>query len=168
MFKGIYPRAFLGWVTSAILALVMACQSSSHQDAANRIQLSPANINLIFVVSQDLAHNSGDINTTTANLNPRGLQQAMGLATYLQSTLLNNANVTGIYALEPATHLQATSEYQDLPDMVPLEIAEQFAMINQFSINAPADTTPTLYRDYSYPINVCYTPASLPTGVDIP
>ncbi|HEX7507335.1 MAG TPA: hypothetical protein VF550_11230 [Polyangia bacterium] len=168
MFKGIYPRSFQGWVASAILLLAMGCQSSSHQGTANRIQLSPANINLIFVVSQDLAHNSGDINTTTANLNPRGLNQAMGLATYLQSTLLNNANVTGIYALEPATHLQATSEYQDLPDMVPLEIAEQFAMINQFSINAPAGTTPTFYRDYSYPINVCYTPASLPTGVDIP
>jgi len=68
------------------------------------------------VVSEDLAYQSpGDVNPTTANLTSQGLQRALLMASFLQRNVLGMMNVTGIYALEPMTHLQTTSNY---PDMV--------------------------------------------------
>ncbi len=46
------------------------------------------------------------------------------MGSYLQKKVLGNQNVTGIYALEPMTHLQTANNY---PDMVALETVQQFA-----------------------------------------
>jgi hypothetical protein len=120
--------------------------------------LSPTDMNLIFVVTPDLEHNAGDINPGTTNLTNQGLQRALKLATYLHTNLLNSANVNGIYALEPATRMQG-----GYPDMVPLEIVEQFAMLNEYSENAPQALVAN-----SFPVNVSYSLASVPKTAATP
>ena len=73
----------------------------------NVAPLSADNINLIFVVSEDLAYQdqaSGDLNPSTANLTNKGLQRALLMASFLQQVVLGTNNVTSIYALEPMTH----------------------------------------------------------------
>src|ERR1019366_3147618 len=97
------------WLPFLALAMTLlaGCGSSS---------LSANNLNLIFVVSEDLPYQaSGDINPSTANLTNQGLQRSLLMATFLQQTVLGTNNVTGIYALEPMTHLQTANNY---PDMV--------------------------------------------------
>ncbi len=135
--------------------------------SVNPIALSSDNINLIFVVSEDLAYQaSGDVNPLTANLTNQGLQRSLLLAPFLQQNVLGGENVTGIYALEPATHLQTTATGY-YPDMVALETVQQFALLNQI----------TMYTDplgdnqntgYSYPLNISYAPGSVPGGVVTP
>jgi hypothetical protein len=101
--------------------------------------LSAGNLNLIFVVSEDLAYQaSGDVNPKTANLTNQGLQRSLLMATFLQQQVLGTQNVTGIYALEPMTHLQTASNY---PDMAAPETIQQFAMLNQITLSAPIHTT---------------------------
>ena len=105
------------------LTLLAGCggSSSSPQSSAppTPAALSASNVNLIFVVSEDLAYQApGDINSSTANLTNQGLQQALMMAGYLQQKVLGMQNVTEIYALEPMTHLQTANKY---PDMVALE-----------------------------------------------
>ncbi|MGD0547439.1 MAG: hypothetical protein ABR991_06375 [Terracidiphilus sp.] len=126
--------------------------------------LALGNINLIFVVSDDLDYQaSEDVDLKTANLTAQGLQRTLLMASYLQQNALGNNNVTGIYALEPMTHMQTTSGY---PDMAALEMVQQFAMLNQF----------TMYSDLqldnptpgSFPINVSYALGSVPGGVAMP
>jgi uncharacterized lipoprotein YajG len=47
--------------------------------------LNEANINVIFVVSEDLTNNAtGDISPTTANLTSQGLERALLMAPFLQ------------------------------------------------------------------------------------
>jgi len=123
--------------------------------------LSADNINLIFVVSEDLAYQaSGDVNPITANLTNQGLQRSLLMAPFLQQIVLGGQNVTGIYALEPMTHPQTTSNY---PDMVALETIQQFAMLNQIALpNATDGLTQTTAS--SFPLNVSYAITFVPTS----
>src|ERR1035438_8865008 len=114
------------------LTLLAGCGSSGQPTPA---PLSAGNLNLIFVVSEDLAyHASGDVNPKTANLTNQGLQRSLLMATFLQQHVLGTKNVTGIYALEPMTHLQTASNY---PDMAAPETIQQFALLNQITLSAP-------------------------------
>ncbi len=127
--------------------------------------LSSANVNLIFVVSEDLAYQaSGDMNPKTANLTNQGLQRSLLMATFLKQQVLGAKNVTGIYALTPMTHLQTTNNY---PDMVALETVQQFAMLNQITISSDlAGGTP--YTGQNYPLNASYASMQVPDGVVTP
>ncbi len=127
--------------------------------------LSAANVNLIFVVSEDLAYQApGDVNPRTANLTNRGLQRSLLMATFLKQQVLGAKNVTGIYALTPMTHLQTTNNY---PDMVALETVQQFAMLNQITISSDlAGGTP--YTGQNYPLNASYASMHIPDGVAMP
>src|SRR5664279_3920911 len=93
------------------LTLLAGCGSSQPAPTAPA-PLSAGNVNLIFVVSEDLAyHASGDVNPKTANLTNQGLQRSLLMATFLQQQVLGTQNVTGIYALEPMTHLQTANAH---------------------------------------------------------
>ena len=155
------------------LTLVAGCGSSPSAPASNPASnpasqisnpapLSAANVNLVFVASEDLAHSAaGDINPSTANLTSQGLQRSLGMATFLQQDVLGMQNVAQIYALEPMTHLQTANNY---PDMVGLETVQQFAMLNQ--VNMSSDLSGgTPYLGQSFPINVSYAAVPLPNGV---
>ena len=141
-----------------VLTLLAGCGGGSGDPPGATASLSADNINLIFVVSPDLAYNApGDINTSTANLTSQGLQRSLLMAPFLQQNVLGGENVTSIYALEPMTHLQTTGNY---PDMVALETIQQFAMLNQISLSdVPAN---------SYPIFASYSPLSVPAEVATP
>ena len=129
--------------------------------------LSAANVNLIFVVSGDLTYQAaGDVNPQTANLTDQGLYRSLLMAPYLQQNVLGTHNVTGIYALEPMTHLQTASNY---PDMAALETIQQFALLNHITISSePNGETPL--PGNSFPLNASYAPAPvpLPSGVAKP
>ncbi len=128
----------------------------------NPAPLSAANINLIFVISEDLTDNTaGDVNPTTANLTNQGLQRTLLMAPFLRQNILGNQNVTSIYALEPMTHLQTANDY---PDLVPLESIEQFAMLNQFSLSDGTENSTA----NSYPIFASYAAGVIPAGVAPP
>src|ERR1035438_2805576 len=143
------------------LTLLAGCGSSSSQPTP--APLSAGNLNLIFVVSEDLAYQaSGDVNPTTANLTNQGLQRSLLMATFLQQQVLETQNVTGIYALEPMTHLQTANNY---PDMAALETIQQFAMLNRITLS---DAGQTPYTGNSYPINVSYAPDQVISGVATP
>ena len=99
---------------------------------ANPPALSGANVNLIFVVSEDLAYQApGDVSPTTGNLTSQGLARSLSMGTFLKTNVLGSANVTGIYALEPMTHLQTASA---LPDMAAMGTIQQFAVMNQITL----------------------------------
>ncbi|MGD0415037.1 MAG: hypothetical protein ABSA80_06765 [Terriglobales bacterium] len=119
--------------------------------------LSAANINLIFVVSEDLnyqASGNGDLNQSTGNLTNQGLQRSLLMAPFLQKNVLGGNNVTGIYALAPMTHLQTANQY---PDMVALETIQQFALLNKITL--PNDQVGTTqYTANSFPLNAGYGP----------
>ena len=144
------------------LTLLAGCGSSSSQPTP--APLSAGNLNLIFVVSEDLAyHATGDVNPTTANLTNQGLQRSLLMATFLQQQVLGTQNVTGIYALEPMTHLQTANNY---PDMAALETIQQFAMLNQTSASYQGSGPVTAN---SYPIFASYSlEAALPDDVAPP
>ncbi len=140
---------------SAILAgfTLVACGGGSSAT------LSARNINLIFVVSPDLANDPlGDVNSTTANLSDQGLQRSLLMGTYLKQQLLGTNNVTGISVLEPMTHLQTVNNY---PDMAAIWFVQQFALLNQITIEG---TTAN-----SYTLGTAYGGAGdVPTGVVMP
>jgi len=126
--------------------------------------LTAADINLIFVVSSDLAFQAtGDVNPQTASLTSQGLNRSLLMAPYLQQSVLGSENVTAIYALEPMTHLQTTNNY---PDMAALETIQQFALLNQITLTGDAVSL----QANSFPLNASYAPApvSLPRGVATP
>jgi len=154
---------------SLALTLLAGCGGSSfspHSSAPpTPAPLSPDQINLIFVVSEDLAYQaSGDINPNTANLTSQGLQRSLLTSAYLQQKVLGMQNVTGIYALEPMTHLQTGDNY---PDMVGLETIQQFAMLNQVTLSSdPYGGKPL--AGHSYPIHASYASGPLPEGVAQP
>jgi len=149
------------------IALALAgCGGSSFSppssEPATPASLSADNFNLIFVASEDLAYQaSGDINPNTANLTNQGLQRSLMMATFLQQKVLGMQNVTGIYALEPMTHLQTANNY---PDMVGLESIQQFAMLNQVTLSSDQSYGSPLAA-HSYPINASYADGPLPAGV---
>jgi hypothetical protein len=129
--------------------------------------LSAANVNLVFVVSDDLAYQApGDVNEQTANLTSQGLNRSLLMAAYLQKDVLGQENVTGIYALEPMTHLQTAANY---PDMAALETIQQFALLNQITISSDASGGTPLPGN-SFPLNASYAPSPvpLPAGVATP
>jgi hypothetical protein len=141
------------------LTLLAGCSSSGPPTPA---PLSAGNLNLIFVVSEDLAyHATGDVNPKTANLTNQGLQRSLLMATFLEQQVLAGENVTAIYALEPMTHLQTMNNY---PDMAAPETIQQFALLNQITLSS--DGSP--YTGQSYPLNASYSSGSIPSGVAVP
>jgi hypothetical protein len=144
------------------LTLLAGCGGSSGPNAPSATAaLSARNLNLIFVVSEDLAYQGpGDLNQTTANLTDQGLQRSLMMATFLRRHVLGKKNVTAVYALEPMTHLQTANKY---PDMAAYGTIQQFALLNQVTLTAEGVT----YTANSYPINVSYGSA-VPTGVATP
>jgi len=151
------------------LALVAGCggtSAASEGAGYTRAPLSGDNLNLIFVVSEDLAYRApGDINPSTANLTDRGLQRSLRMARFLRRQVLGKKNVTGIYVLEPMTHLQTASNY---PDMVALETIEQFALLNHITLSSTPTPQYIPYTGNSYPLNASYAPGSVPSGVAPP
>jgi hypothetical protein len=125
--------------------------------------LNANNVNLVFVVSEDLSYNAfGDVNPNTANLTDRGLRRALLMGPFLKEAVLGGNNVAGIYALEPMTHLQTADNY---PDMVPLETVEQFAMLNQISV--PYQGSPGPIAN-SFTIFSSYAEGAVPNDVAAP
>lgn len=146
-----------------LIAFVPGCL---HDCSKTTDSLSADNINLIFVVSSDLAHNcEGDVSPDTANLTNQGLQRALSMATYLKAKVLGNENVTSIYALAPMTHLQTANNY---PDMNAIGSIQQFALLNQHTISIPPAVGYSSYTAYSYPIKAAYAEGSVPDGVMVP
>jgi hypothetical protein len=146
-----------------ILVLLLAgCRGSSGPDAsANPPPLSARNLNLIFVVSEDLAfHASGDVDPDTANLTNQGLQRSLKIATFMRRRVLGGKNVTGVYALEPMTHLQTASDH---PDIAALETIQQFALLNKITVTGAGQTS----TGNSFPINASYA-SPVPSGVATP
>jgi hypothetical protein len=145
-------------VLMLVFTLLAGCGGSPQPDP-----LSAKNLNLIFVVSEDLNYNApGDINPTTANLTTKGLRRSLSMGTFLKRQVLGGNNVTGIYAIEPMTHLQTANDY---PDMVGLEAIQQFALLNE--VSAFAGNNPPYTAD-SYPIFTSYAANSVPAGVAPP
>jgi hypothetical protein len=140
--------------------------SSSNNAPPTPALLSADNLNLIFVVSPDLAYAApGDINPDTANLTNQGLQRSLLMATYLRQQVLGTNNVTGIYALEPMTHLQTANNY---PDMAAIGYIQQFAVLNQITLTGKGGPGSPAYTANSYPLNVSYASGPVPSGVATP
>lgn len=147
-----------------ICALFTGC-SSSQSPVPNPSPLLASDINLIFVVSEDLDHSGqGDVNPITATLTDQGLQRSLAMATFLQKSVLGGNNVTAIYALEPTTHLQTANNY---PDMNALMAVQQFALLNRITLSSDLTGT-SPYTGQNYPINVSYAPGAVPGGVAVP
>jgi hypothetical protein len=148
-----------------VLAPLAGCGAPSSPAAPDPAPLAAGNINLIFVVSEDLSNNeSGDINPVTANLTSKGLQRTLFMGSYLQQQVLGNENVTGIYALEPMTHLQTANNF---PDLVALETVQQFAMLNLVTLDeSPAGSS--LYTGNSFPIDTGYAQGQVIQNVAAP
>ena len=63
---------------SLVLALTLLAGCGGSNAPPTPASLNPANLNLIFVVSEDLAYQApGDVNPTTANLTNQGLQLSL-------------------------------------------------------------------------------------------
>jgi hypothetical protein len=153
------------WSLFVILALTLLAGCGGGSGSSQNSALSADNVNLIFVVSPDLAYNTpGDIQPDTANLTSQGLNRSLQMATFLKQQVLGTNNVTGIYTLAPMTHLQTANNY---PDMAAIWFIQQFALLNQVTLydDASKDT----YTANCFPINVSYAEGSLPTpGVATP
>ena len=156
----------LSLVLGATLTLLTGCGGSSQPPAPQPpAPLSSANLNLVFVASEDLAYQaSGDINARTANLTNQGLQRSLSMATFLQQKVLGGQNVSQIYALEPTTHPQTANKY---PDMVGVETIQQFAMLSQVTLSSN-QSGGALLAGHSFPINASYADVPLPDGVATP
>jgi hypothetical protein len=148
----------------AFMLLAGCGGSSSSAPAPDPAPLSANNINLIFVVSEDLAfHTDGDINQDTANLTSRGLARSLKMASFLRQRVLGMKNVTRVYALEPMTHLQ-----NSYPDLVSAETVQQFALLNQVTLSSAKPPQLIPYTGNSYPLNTSYADGSVPPGVATP
>jgi len=79
-------------LTAVFLLLFCGCGGTGNGSTPAPLTpapLSAANINLIFVVSEDLNNNaSGDVNLTTANLTNQGLQRTLLMAPFLEQNVL--------------------------------------------------------------------------------
>jgi hypothetical protein len=135
-----------------VLALTLLAGCGGDSSPQSTAQLNADNINLIFVVSPDLANDPlGDINPITANLSNKGLQRSLLMATYLKQHMLGTNNVTGIHVLEPMTHLQTENKY---PDMAAIGFIQQFALLNQVTIQGTTANSYPLYAAYGGPGDV--------------
>lgn len=149
-----------------IFMLFAGCTSTPAAPVAAAASLRPENLNLIFVVSPDLAFNApGDVNPDTANLSNQGLQRSLLMATYLKQQVLGGKNVNRIYALAPMTHLQTANKY---PDMAALGYIQQFSMLNQVSLTGLGGYNSPLITANGYPIHASYGAGPLPAGVAAP
>jgi hypothetical protein len=159
------------WSLFLILTLTLLAGCAGCSGSNTTAALSADNLNLIFVVSPDLAYNTpGDIQPDTANLTSQGLNRSLQMATYLKQQVLGGNNVTAIYALSPMTHLQTTPTYSDIPDMTAIGFIQQFALLNQITLTV-TPTSPYTYTSYTannYTINTSYASGSVPPGVAIP
>jgi hypothetical protein len=147
-----------------VLLMLTGCGGASAPDPTPPTPppLSASNLNLIFVVSEDLAfHAPGDVSAKTANLTSKGLQRALGMATFLQRQVLGSNNVTGVYTLAPMTHLQTSGNY---PDMASLETIQQFALRNKIILTDVRHGLGTVTGN-SFPLNASYGAGPVPSGV---
>jgi hypothetical protein len=113
-------------------------------------QQQSAQINLIFVVSEDLAYqSSGDVNPYTANLTSQGFERSLLTATFLHQ-LVGGTRVNGIYVLTPMTHLQTASSY---PDIAAAETVQQFALLTQVTMSTIYPGYGSPYTTTGYPLN---------------
>jgi hypothetical protein len=152
---------------SVILALTLLASCGGDPSPNSTAPLSANNLNLVFVASPDLVYQApGDINPSTANLTDQGLQRSLLMATYLKQQVLGTKNVTGIYTLEPMTHLQTTPTYADIPDMTAVGFIQQFALLNQITL--PINSTGSTYTANSFPLYAAYATGSVPSGVVTP
>lgn len=164
--RGSLTGASLFLITLGLMLLPGCGVSPSNPpsaEPATPVPLSSANVNLIFVTSEDLTYQaSGDVNPATANLTNQGLQRSLSMATFLQQKVLGSQNATAMYAVEPITHPQTANHY---PDMVGLETIQQFAMLNQTTLSVPIASPVTAN---SFPVNMSYSSAPLPDNVHEP
>lgn len=146
------------------LSLFAGCRGGTNPSSIP--PLSDQNLNLIFVVSPDLAYQSpGDVNPSTANLSNQGLQRSLLMATYLKDQVLRGKNVNRIYALAPMTHLQTANNY---PDMAAIGYIQQFAMLNQIALTGIGGYGSPYTTSSSYPLGVSYATGPVPAGVALP
>jgi hypothetical protein len=156
----------VAWSLFLIIALlpIAGCGPVANTPVSNPAPLSAGNLNLIFVVSPDLDYQApGDVNPSTANLTNQGLQRSLLMASFLQQKVLGTKNVSGVYAVEPMTHLQTANKY---PDMASLEAIQQFALLNQITLGDALGGT--FSTGNNYPINASYAPGPVPGGVAAP
>ena len=146
-----------------VLTLLVACGGDGTSDYHSA--LNADNVNLVFVVTPDLANSDeGDIDPDTANLTSQGLQRSLMMATYLKAQVLGGNNVSKIYTISPMSHLQTANEY---PDMAAIGFIQQFAMLNQTT--GGVDGEGTTFTANNFPINVSYaSEAGVPDGVATP
>ena len=145
------PLAQLPQAVALALALLLPACRSEPAPAGVAGALSPDDINLVFVVSPDLAYQTaGDVSAATGHLTPQGLQRSLQLAGFLKHQVLGDRNVTRISALQPMTHPQTASGY---PDLTPLTYIQQFAMLNETWLTSTGGYNSPLYLGYSSPIN---------------
>ena len=161
-----FTKFCLVFLMGMLIFSLSGCGGDSSGAPPTPAPLSADNINLIFVVSPDLAYNApGDINPSTANLTNQGLQRSLLMATYLKQQVLGTKNVTGIYALEPMTHLQTANNY---PDMAAIGYIQQFALLNQITLTGAGGAGSPLLTANSYPLNASYASGAVPSGVAPP
>ena len=80
------------WCVALLLAVRMVGCGGSATAPPTPAPLCAGNLNLIFVVSEDLTYQaSGDVNPKTANLTNQGLQRSLLMATFLQQQVTGNA-----------------------------------------------------------------------------
>lgn len=156
------------WRRSIVaLTLLAGCAGGASRDPSdhNPPSLNPGDVNLIFVVSEDVAfHAPGDLDPGTANLTAQGLQRTLLLGTFLRERVLAGNDASRIYAVAPTTHLQTA---QQLPDMVPLETIEHFAVLNRITLSSDL-VGGSPYTGQNSPIRASYGPGSVPPGVAVP
>ena len=149
------------WVLAVTSLPFIGCAGSTHV-TPQPAPLSADKVNLVFVVSEDLAyHAPGDVDPNTANLTNQGLERSLLMGADLRQQVLGGADVTAIYGLEAMTHLQAPGQY---PDVNGLETIEQFAMLSQITIPDQGE----LVTANSFPIYDSYASGSLPANVAQP
>ena len=123
------------------------------------------NLNLVFIVSEDMAFNTaGDIDPVTANLTNSGLERALMMDTFLYQYVSQSQNATSIYALEPMTHLQTAAK---LPDMNGLNTVQQLSVLNQTTLSSNTSGGDP-YAGQNSPVNASYSAGSLPVGAYTP
>jgi hypothetical protein len=154
---------FLSMIAAALLA---GCGGSSQDGPALATQpLDPAQVNLVFVVSEDLDnHAPGDVNPVTAGLTSQGLQRTLAMGSFLRQSVMGGSNVMGIHALEPMTHLQTANGYAD---MNALMAVQPLAMLNQTTLSSDL-TGGSPYTGQNAPIFASYASGAVPAGVAVP